>query len=355
MGGACSLRPNHLLIQEVKKGKESSANSFRLLSLIKLGANVNIVDDEGLTPLHYAVEYSDQKVAELLLQKGADVNAVTRAGYTALHCAAENGDDTLIAVLLQAEADVNVKTDKGTTPVMIAAYIGFYKCVEMLIKSGADVNVGNDLGKSALINCFTSARFRYNVMHKFDVTPRLAKLLLSRPVNRIKCMQLLLKAGAHVNRLRKITTRPGKSFLITIYTQCEKLLCAAGEIVNKIDNDNNDDDANSDNDGDYDITRKEEEPFSLKRMCRKAIRDHLLLISCQNLFVKVPQLGLPRLLESYLVYDISLYTDFEDETEVGLEIRGRNLQKYWKPHLTHRACCGGGYVVRIEAHQLNYI
>ena len=47
--------------------------------------------------------------------------------------------------------------------------------------------------------------------------------------------------------------------------------------------------------------------LSLKHLCRKAIRKHLLVIDPhQHLFYIVPRLGLPDCLSRYLVYDIEI-------------------------------------------------
>ena len=51
------------------------------------------------------------------------------------------------------------------------------------------------------------------------------------------------------------------------------------------------------------------QPPSLKHLCRWSIRNHLLEISLENLFVRLPQLVLPPLLVSYLLYNVSLDTE----------------------------------------------
>ena len=56
-----------------------------------------------------------------------------------------------------------------------------------------------------------------------------------------------------------------------------------------------------------------EEEMSLKHLCRKAIRKHLLKMSPVNLFVQVPQLGLPTLLQEYLLFNVYLDDDDDDD------------------------------------------
>jgi ankyrin repeat protein len=53
-------------------------------ALVKRGANVNIRDSEGETPLLMAVRYSSAAVVTALINAGADVNAKNKKGQTVL-------------------------------------------------------------------------------------------------------------------------------------------------------------------------------------------------------------------------------------------------------------------------------
>ena len=65
--------------------------------LIDKGAELNIKDDDGVTPLHEAVRsISHKDIIELLITNGADINAKTKRGSTPLDWAQEaNEDDSL--------------------------------------------------------------------------------------------------------------------------------------------------------------------------------------------------------------------------------------------------------------------
>ena len=89
--------------------------------LIDNGADVNRLDDLlNEAPLHVAVERKMYRVVEMLLAKGADPNLKDRNGNTPLHFAVSYGLDLY-------------DTKKGIRDIM-----------ELLIKNGADVNAQNN-------------------------------------------------------------------------------------------------------------------------------------------------------------------------------------------------------------------
>ena len=56
--------------------------------LLRQRANVNAVDAEGMTALHWAAHWADQELVKQLIAAGANVKAGNRYGVTPLHEAA---------------------------------------------------------------------------------------------------------------------------------------------------------------------------------------------------------------------------------------------------------------------------
>jgi len=69
-------------------------------------------DMDGWTPLHYACDNRQVSSVQILLKMGANVNAVDESGYTPLHLVCKNTSGCFIAVgeLIQAGALVNTVT-----------------------------------------------------------------------------------------------------------------------------------------------------------------------------------------------------------------------------------------------------
>ena len=100
--------------------------------------------------LHQAVVNGDVDQVKLLISKGADVNMQNRMGWTPLHTAIQNRRQAIVELLTTKGADVNAKDKRGQTPLYVAVNLGQKEVVELLIAKGADVNVMGSRGDNAL-------------------------------------------------------------------------------------------------------------------------------------------------------------------------------------------------------------
>lgn len=87
----------------------------RVLGLLKKGADVNITDHKGKTPLHRASQAGFVKIPQVLLEHGADVNAVDAAGETPLFDAVKAGREDTVRLLLEKGALTRQANRKGRT------------------------------------------------------------------------------------------------------------------------------------------------------------------------------------------------------------------------------------------------
>ena len=130
----------------------------KVKALIEEGADVNAKNENGWSPLHWAVMLEHKEIVELLIAHGADVNAKNKWGWTPLHMAALFCRTEIAKFLLSHGADVNAKSTKewekllskfpaGSTPLDVAKLMlmgyknmGYDKMVSLLRSHGGKCN-----------------------------------------------------------------------------------------------------------------------------------------------------------------------------------------------------------------------
>lgn len=128
-------------------------NSDAVSALIKNGADTEIVNNSGLTPLLQAVMNGGFWAMNALLRGGGKVNYAQEGSLrTALHFAAVAGEsyETTVYDLVYYGAEVNVADKDGNTPLHLAARYGILHVAVGLINRGADLNIRNSSGRTPL-------------------------------------------------------------------------------------------------------------------------------------------------------------------------------------------------------------
>ena len=112
--------------------------------------DVNALDGEGMSALHWAAAYNEAKMVKLLLDHPLiDPNALGRRKMTPLHKAAVGGSLGALEILL---SDPRVEVDAANcweeTPLFLAAHNGDFGICFSLLQSGACQNVTDRWGNS---------------------------------------------------------------------------------------------------------------------------------------------------------------------------------------------------------------
>ena len=105
------------------------------------------LDDDGYAALHYAANSGNVELAKALLDLGADINMLNKRGGTPLHMVK---DDAVASVLLQRQADVHALEEGGWTPLHSAAFRGAGDVIRVLVDGGADANARDKYGNAPL-------------------------------------------------------------------------------------------------------------------------------------------------------------------------------------------------------------
>ena len=179
------------------------------------GINVQATDQNGYTPLHWAVAGNDSiDIINALIQADADTNAKDKTGRTPLHIATAGNDNLdIINALIQAGADINAKSKSGNTPLHRAAlWNDDIDIITALIQAGADINAINNSGYTPLhraalgnenldiINTLIQAGADINAKSRSGNTP------LHRAAehnDNLDIITALIQAGADINAKNK--------------------------------------------------------------------------------------------------------------------------------------------------------
>lgn len=104
--------------------------------LVAFGAQVDLADEQGHTPLHMAARAGHAPMVAYLIEVGADVDHVSDRGRTPLYQAALGNHVAAARILLAHGADPDVAID-GWTPLRLAVSAGHYKLADLLVRNGA--------------------------------------------------------------------------------------------------------------------------------------------------------------------------------------------------------------------------
>lgn len=122
--------------------KEKMASGMAMLIvhlLVDHGADLNVADHNGRTPLTLAIARKNVLMARVLIEAGANPNVADRqmGGASALILAVLNQQATIVNLLLKKTIDVNAKDRFGKTALDYAKALGPRGMVDLLYQAGA--------------------------------------------------------------------------------------------------------------------------------------------------------------------------------------------------------------------------
>ncbi|XP_029352980.1 ankyrin repeat and EF-hand domain-containing protein 1 [Echeneis naucrates] len=128
------------LLQWVYKGDKTQIKKMLTLGVENL---ISLTEpQDGIGALHVAVSANNQDLVSFLLSQGAQPDIQDKKGRTPVMLAAELGNDTIVALLAQSHANLKLQDAEGKGVLFYCIYPTkrHTRCLQMALKCQADVN-----------------------------------------------------------------------------------------------------------------------------------------------------------------------------------------------------------------------
>lgn len=140
-------RINEQLLLAAERGETE-----QVLAFLKQGAEINVQDEQGRTPIMRATYARQVETVDALIRAGADINIQDHTLANPLLYASAEGLLDIVKLALGARADTRLTNRYGGVSLIPAAERGHVEVVrELLTHSDVEVNHVNHLGWTALL------------------------------------------------------------------------------------------------------------------------------------------------------------------------------------------------------------
>ncbi len=193
----------------IKERDDSAVAAAMVELLLGAGADVNVKEDlfsydDETTPLHLAMLHDGPEIAKLLLEAGANIEVRDSEGRTPLHWAVLSGADSTVMIdfLLDQGAVIEAKSADGFTPLHFALGAGALKgyvsasfpSAQVLVDRSANVNAASSESSGGVTPLHLAAgRGHVSIegLSQEEAAREFARL-------RLQLIELLIDAGASI-------------------------------------------------------------------------------------------------------------------------------------------------------------
>lgn len=147
----------------------------KIADLLESNENVNAHNELGETVLMYAIRsHCDFKILTLLIESGADMDALDNEGVSVFDMAITYNNITMVNYMLDKGIDINkTQRNSGFTPLMCASCYGRNEIVILLLARGADKEVVDKKNFSAID--FARKMNKKSILKLFDYDDKAPK------------------------------------------------------------------------------------------------------------------------------------------------------------------------------------
>ncbi|ORX53769.1 ankyrin [Piromyces finnis] len=128
--------------------------------LIERKPDIDIIDNDGWSYLHYACKYGFEDLVKYLIvnnilkQNSSFIDAYTHQRFTPFRLAIDNNNENIVKLLINHDKnriDVNLQDIDGCTPLHYVMMAGYENMAIYLKNKGAKINIKNRKGETPLL------------------------------------------------------------------------------------------------------------------------------------------------------------------------------------------------------------
>jgi ankyrin repeat protein len=199
--------------------------------------NTNTLDDQLLQ----ATQRADKEAVLALLQQGANINVRDDQGRTPVMLATYQHNTDMVKTLLEVGADVNIRDNDKANPLLHSAAMGWLDILQLAINAHADTTLTNRHGGISIIPAserghveivralLTRTNINVNHINNYGWTALLEAIILSNGDKaHQQIVQLLVDHGADVNLADQDGVTPLQHARERGFTEIERILLQAG-------------------------------------------------------------------------------------------------------------------------------
>jgi len=181
-----------------------------------LEININAVDQDGNTPLHYvcssknyAWEFTNALLRFYLRQPDINPNIQNNKGYTPLIFTCYNGNEDIGKILIRHGVDINLTNSKNESALIMACRCIKFALIKLLLEYHAEVDIQDGIHGDTPLTIISKFYYSHRSLQLLVETGKAnvnicnwkgeSPLLISCMINNINNVRLFVEHGADIN------------------------------------------------------------------------------------------------------------------------------------------------------------
>ncbi len=215
------------------------ANNIPSLKAYLEHGDINVINERGMSLLHYAIIFNNVEVFDLLLENYININIVDSHGDTPAHYCVINNRMGFLKTLIRHNCDLSIKNADGHTPLYKACSLGRENMVSLFLESQKFDIMETDLKEETVFMALVRSR-NLSLLNRLEVNDTIVNtpnyigetpLHIASKAGDLQVISYLLEHHAFVNAKNKTGETPLFYAVMTQNRDVISILMKAGAVL----------------------------------------------------------------------------------------------------------------------------